>query len=222
MPEKYKNKYRIKSARLEGYDYSNAGLYFVTICTFNREHYFGEIINNKMELTNVGVIADLLWYEIKNHSKNIKLHQFVVMPNHIHGIIEILDGGDNIKTDADTVETMHASSLHPTASSQHPTASSNPKQSSNPILTTASSKKMESPSPSKKQQMSNISPKSGTLGRIIGSYKSAVTRNVHRLGFDFNWQSRFYDHIIRNNKDYQRISDYIKNNPYQWMEDRFF
>ena len=62
MPEKYQNKYRIKSARLVNYDYSKAGLYFITICTHNREHYFGEIINNKMELTNVGVIADLLWY----------------------------------------------------------------------------------------------------------------------------------------------------------------
>ena len=150
------------------------------------------------------------------------------MPNHIHGIIEILDVGDIINTDADTVETMHASSLHPNASSLHPNASSlhpnassNPQQSQKPILSNKSSKKIKSPLPSKNQKMSNISPKSGTLGRIIGSYKSAVTRNVHRLGFEFNWQSRFYDHIIRKTEDYRRIKKYIENNPKNWKEDRF-
>ncbi len=191
MPEKYQNKYRIKSARLGNYDYSRAGLYFVTICTHNREHYFGEIINGKMKLSNIGVIADLLWYEIKNHSKNIKLHQFVVMPNHIHGIIEILDGGD-------------------------------PQQSQKPILANKSSKKIKSPLPTKNQQMTNISPKSGTLGRIIGSYKSAVMRHVHRFGYEFDWQSRFYDHIVRDKGDFNRIAKYIDKNPSNWKVNRFF
>jgi len=70
--------------------------------------------------------------------------------------------------------------------------------------------------------MTNISPKSGTLGRIIGSYKSALTRNAHRLGYEFDWQSRFYDHIIRKTEDYHRIAKYIENNPQNWKEDRFF
>jgi len=81
--DKYQNKYRIKSVRLLGYDYTRAGLYFITICTKNREHYFGEIIDNEMQLSNIGVLADAFWYEIKQHSKNIDLHQFVIMPNHI-------------------------------------------------------------------------------------------------------------------------------------------
>jgi putative transposase len=85
--EKYQNKYRIPSARWQDWDYAWDGAYFITICTQNREHYFGEIIENKMVLSNSGTIADILWYEIKNHAKNIELDEFVVMPNHIHGIL---------------------------------------------------------------------------------------------------------------------------------------
>ncbi|MCD6354793.1 MAG: hypothetical protein J7L95_04510 [Prolixibacteraceae bacterium] len=94
MNDKYQNKYRIKSARLEGYDYRQAGLYFITICTHNHEHYFGKIVDNEMQLSNIGILADVFWHEIKNHKKNIELHQFVVMPNHIHGILKIVDGGN--------------------------------------------------------------------------------------------------------------------------------
>ncbi|MDD4217951.1 MAG: hypothetical protein PHZ24_11525, partial [Bacteroidales bacterium] len=80
--DKFQNKYRISSARLQTWDYASNGAYFITICTKNRVHYFGKIENEKMILSNVGVITDLLWYEIKNHAKNVELGQFVVMPNH--------------------------------------------------------------------------------------------------------------------------------------------
>ena len=73
----------------------------------------------------------------------------------------------------------------------------------------------------KNQQMAAISPKSGSVSRIIGSYKSAITKYVHSLGYDFEWQSRFYDHILRDENEYFRISNYIKNNPKKWVEDKF-
>ena len=69
--------------------------------------------------------------------------------------------------------------------------------------------------------MSKISPKSGSVSRIIGSYKSAVSKHAHRLGYEFEWQERFYDHIIRNKNDYIRISNYIENNPANWDDDKF-
>lgn len=103
MNDKYLNKYRISSARLQTWDYANKGAYFITICTKDRHHYFGHVINGKMVLTNAGVIADILWHEIKNHNKNIELGEFIVMPNHVHGIL-ILDG----KNDLMAVETGHA------------------------------------------------------------------------------------------------------------------
>ncbi len=88
-----------KSYRLKGYDYSAHGSYFLTICTQNREHFFGEIKNGKMEYTELGNIANQIWNEIPDHFPNFELDAFVVMPNHIHGILNIvrdldgLDGG---------------------------------------------------------------------------------------------------------------------------------
>src|SRR5690554_6803788 len=118
--DRYKNKYRIPSARAQWWDYGWNGAYFITICTQNREHFFGEIKEGKMTLSRLGVIADMLWHEIPNHSKYAELGDFVVMPNHIHGIL-ILNKPDGvninaqINTDSDTVtvETGHALSLPP-------------------------------------------------------------------------------------------------------------
>lgn len=92
MATYFKNKFRNETIRLQNWDYRWDGAYFITICTKNREHYFGEITKGKMNLSNIGVLADIFWHEIKNHAKNIKLDAFVVMPNHIHAIL-ILNGG---------------------------------------------------------------------------------------------------------------------------------
>mgnify|MGYP000951584987 CR=1 FL=1 len=183
--DKFRNKYRIPSARLQPWDYRWAGAYFITICTANRIHYLGEIENRKMVLSPIGVLADVFWHEIKNHAQNVELGAFVVMPNHVHGIL-ILTGNDN-DNDNDNVETLHATSL------RH-----------------------------KNEQMAKISPKSGSVSTIIRSYKSAVTKHAHRLGFEFAWQTRFYDHIIRNDASFQTINNYIINNPVNWQEDKLY
>lgn len=89
------NFYHRRSVRLKGYDYSKAGLYFITICCFKRECFFGEIISKcdikMMSLNESGRNVNETWYEIPLHFPNVCLHEFVVMPNHIHGIIEIVD-----------------------------------------------------------------------------------------------------------------------------------
>ncbi len=202
---KFKNKYRIPSARLPHWDYRWAGAYFITICTQNRIYYFGEITNDNMQYSPVGAIADVLWYEIPHYAKNVELGAFVVMPNHIHGILilhneNIADTTDNVDNadNVDDVETLHATSLPPQPpQTQHQTNHKN-------------------------KQMSKISPKPNSISTIIRSYKSAVTKHAHRLGFDFQWQSRFYDHIIRDDAAFQKISNYIVNNPSNWKEDKFF
>lgn len=81
--DKYKNKYRIASARLQHWDYRWAGAYFLTLCTQNREHYFGRIVGGKMQLSHVGIIAGVLLHQIPHHAQHIELGAFVVMPNHI-------------------------------------------------------------------------------------------------------------------------------------------
>jgi putative transposase len=106
MSDKFHNKYRIPSARASWWDYTNAGVYFITICTKNQVHYFGEINNGKMELSSIGLIANRCWQEIINHTENAALGEFVVMPNHIHGIL-ILNRNNGVAN----VETLHATSL---------------------------------------------------------------------------------------------------------------
>ncbi len=87
--EKYKNKYRISSARLYGYDYGKNGAYFITICTKNRTHHFGEILNGEMKLSEIGKCASDCWSAIPEHFPFVELGEFVIMPNHVHGVIII-------------------------------------------------------------------------------------------------------------------------------------
>ena len=89
MPEKFKNKYRIETTRLQNWDYGWNAAYFITICTHNREHYFGEIADGKIRISEIGEIAEKYWFEIPVHFPFVKLDAFVVMPNHIHVIIII-------------------------------------------------------------------------------------------------------------------------------------
>ena len=179
---------RRKIIRWQKWDYSSPGRYFITICTKNRVHYFGEIKDGKMILSNIGVIADILWYEIKNHAKNVELDAFVVMPNHIHGILILkndkMDGDGRVKA-----------CLDPAIANNN--ANTNPGQ-----------KRFRNPG-------------KNTVSSIIGSYKSAVSRHAHRLGYEFEWQSRFWDVIIRSDTEFYRIRNYIKNNVKNWKEDKF-
>jgi putative transposase len=83
----YKNKYRVESIRLKNHDYGSDGYYFITICTHNRQFFFGDIIAGKMRLSRVGEIAQKFWQEIPKHSTYAYLDEYVIMPNHVHGII---------------------------------------------------------------------------------------------------------------------------------------
>ncbi|SCX95585.1 transposase [Flavobacterium anhuiense] len=197
---KFQNKYRISSIRAQWWDYGWNGAYFITICTQNREHYFGEIQNNKMILSHVGIIADLLWHQIPKHHKNVELGDFVVMPNHIHGILIIDKQLDNVNVDnMDNVETGHALSLP-----------------SIQMLQTSSPVEFQKPGLKRFQNIGK-----NTISSIVGSYKSAVTKHANRLGYTHQWQKLFYDNIIRDNNQYQRISDYIVSNPENWAKDKF-
>lgn len=203
---KFQNKYRISSIRAQWWDYGWNGAYFITICTQDRRHYFGEIRDNKMILSHAGIIADLLWHQIPMYHDNVELGDFVVMPNHIHGILIIdkqnnidnikgvetrnnTDGVDDVD-DANNVQTGHALSQQ-YQQSQQPGS----------------------------QRFQNIGK--NTISSIVGSYKSAVTKHANRLGYAHQWQKLFYDNIIRSNNDYQRISDYIVSNPENWKKDKF-
>ena len=185
MVEKFQNRYRIASARLQNWDYGSNGAYFITICTHNREHYFGEIIEGQIQLSPIGVFAHQFWIEIPIHFPFVKLYAFVVMPNHVHGII-VIDKIDGTPNWVETPESGVSTQLG--------------------VSTAAASQKW----------------KPGTLGVIINQYKRIVTINASKLDADYGWQSRYHEHIIRNDESYQRISHYIINNPSNWHEDTFY
>ena len=94
----FQNKYRIKSTRLKHWDYSSPGAYFVTICTKNREPFFGEIVYGKIKLSQIGKIVKNFWMEIPKHYPNVNLDEFVLMPDHVHGIIVIKNVMSNVET----------------------------------------------------------------------------------------------------------------------------
>ncbi|WP_115006214.1 transposase [Moraxella lacunata] len=84
------NIHKRRSMRLKNYDYAQEGLYFITICCKDKMHFFGEIVDNKMILNDIGQVVEQCWHNIPSHFPNVVLHHFVVMPNHIHGVIEII------------------------------------------------------------------------------------------------------------------------------------
>lgn len=176
-----------KSIRLVGYDYSKAGLYFVTICCYNKECLFGEIVSEKMIFSEAGKIANDCWLEIPKHFNNVILHEHIIMPNHVHGIIEI--SSDNF------------------GANQHsPTDTANIERESIDSL-----------------QRNVFKSPSKTIGSIIRGYKIGVTKWFHsNTDIDIVWQRNYYEHIIRNGESYQRISNYIINNPENWKGDKFF
>jgi REP element-mobilizing transposase RayT len=152
-------KYDRKQPRLKGYNYSEAGAYFITLCTKDKELYF--------ENEKIREIVEECWLNIPEHFDSIGLDSYVIMPNHLHGILFL----------ETAVVKRHAFSLQKGRRYQR-------------------------------------------IPVIIGGFKSAASKSLHRLGFkDFKWQTSYYDHIIRNEKELMKIREYIINNPYKWNED---
>lgn len=199
-----------KPNRLKGFDYAQDNLYFVTSCVHKMVCCFGDVVGTDRDLsctdlpytdlsnTNLprtdppgnvnkniteprimlnesGKIADRQWHWLGEQYPYIILHEFIVMPNHMHGIIEIK------RKIVRTGRYMAGRDL--------------------PLSL----------------------PKIKSLSEIIGAYKMTVSKQIHLSGYtDFSWQRSFHDHIIRDQKSYERISNYILKNPKTWYDDKFF
>src|SRR3989344_8877232 len=153
-----KQKFRPRSMRLHEWNYASAGWYFVTICTRDRYPFFGEIDEEgKMNLNPLGKIVEEYWLKIRSLHSSIELDEYMIMPDHLHGILII---------DHEYEEKM----------------------------------------PRRWQK--------GSLGVMMNQFKGATTKQIWAMGYkDFAWQRNFYDHVIRNEKDLQRIREYIFSNP---------
>ena len=183
-------KHHRRSIRLRGYDYSQSGIYFVTICTQNHLHLYGEIVDGKMALNGAGKMIQKIWNEISNDFPNIQLHEFTMMPNHIHGIIEIVE--------ADSISTLDVDpdSVPPTSRADMESA---------PTATVAV-----------------------PLSKIVQSFKRHTTIEYIKMvkqnilpSFDKRiWQRNYWEHIVRNENEYNGISQYIVDNPAKWQNDK--
>jgi putative transposase len=213
MTEKFKNKYRIESARMQNWDYGWSSSYFITICTANREYFFGDVLNGKMILSEIGKLVESEWLKTIDlrPDMNLELDEYMVMPNHFHAIIFIGKNEYNskIKNDNNNVrDTMHCVS---TTNPMHCVSTTDP-------MHCGSTEKQSNKNPQPKNQ---FGPQSKNLASIIRGFKSAVTINARKINPDFAWQSKFHDHVVRDYPSLQRIRKYIINNPKNWKEDSF-
>ncbi len=185
-----------RTTRLKGHDYTTPGAYFVTICTHNREYLLGEIIDGVVRLSEYGQIVAAEWARAVVVRPDVSLDAWVVMPNHIHGIIIINDhvGAGRRPAPTDAAMDPHL------ARRDRPTPTETP---SNPT------------------QALGVKP--GSIGAIMAQFKSVVTKRINALRSASRapiWQRGYYDHIIRNDGELTAIRRYIHNNPQQWSLDR--
>lgn len=203
--DKFKNKYRIPSARAQWWDYGNNGFYFITICTADREYLFGDIKDNKMVLSDIGNIVQQEWEKSFEIRAELFCDVYVIMPNHIHGIVQIdKNDPDGIPVDdvINAVETHGRASLR---TQMQPQMGSGSK------------------SQSKNHGIAYRTPKS--ISSFVAGFKSSATKRINEYRNTpklLIWQSRFYDHIIRNQDEYIRIKQYIETNTRNWEKDKLF
>ena len=177
-------KHNRRSIRLKGYDYTQSGYYFITICTYQKSCLFGAIANNKLNLNKFGQIAFTCWQAIPKHFSKIELDEFIIMPNHIHGILIVTYNNGR------------------------------------GLVGNNSGRGLAMPNP---YEGKFGKPVAGSIPTIIGSFKSAVTKQINILrnskGMSV-WQRNYYEHIVRDEASLNQIRNYIINNPLSWTEDR--
>lgn len=190
------------SIRLSGYDYARPGFYFVTTCVSRRECLLGAIVDGTMQLNVMGDIVSRVWHDLPRHYLNIVLDAFVVMPNHFHGIVHIVDPSDISFSITDHDAPLNTSlnvgdGLKPSPTDANVNASAS---------------------------VMNVNRKNHALPEIIRGFKTFSSRNINTTvasGY-FRWQRSYHERIIRDDEELNRIRLYIQTNPLFWEIDQFF
>jgi putative transposase len=202
--DKWKGKYRISSARAPWWDYTSDGAYFITVCTHNHQHFFGTCNDGKMKMNSIGALVQGFWFEIPKHASHVYLGEFIVMPNHIHGML-ILDKSKAADNNSDNTS-LTAPPM--------PIESSIVAQTIPPMPT---SDKTPAEARHRNQGKNSVSS-------IVGGFKSVCTKNIH-LDFPqqkFEWQELFWENIVKSQQSFDKITNYIVNNPANWQKDKFY
>jgi putative transposase len=198
------DRFHRRSIRLRGYDYTRSGAYYITVCTHDRLPLFGDVVDGVMVPNSMGNVVHRCWDEIPDHMPMVVCDAFIVMPNHVHGIIVITDvagsSGDNGSSDVGGRGGEFA-------------APTDPGQTDDPGETTAPRR------PPIAIMVKN------SLGHIMQTFKAAVSRQAVRDGLMPRgtpiWQRGYYERIIRDGGEHDRIAQYIRDNPMNWKGDRF-
>ncbi len=209
---------RRKPLRLPSYDYSQAGAYFVTVCTHKRLSLFGSIVEGEMHLNDIGRIVHQTWAALPARFPRIDLDAFIIMPNHIHGIIVL---GANPEDESGTRQAARIGDGVDSGAQQAAPLPVNPgfvvPSISDSDVTSGRGAACCAPS-----DRASHPPSAPTLGVIMRAFKStsaiACNRALGRTGEPF-WQRGYYEHIIRNDRGLDRIRRYIANNPANWTKD---
>lgn len=197
MTKQNQKKYRNESLRLKNWDYSSNGAYFITFCTKNREQYFGRIESNKMILNELGEIAHHLWLQIPTYFPFITLDEFVIIPDHIHGILVINNAAEFQKEP----QIKFRKHKYPDQSKNDETQYRNDVKSSYGGVTGYDNPMFHD-----------------IISRVIRWHKGRCSFEIKKSLAAFAWQSRFYDHIIRTPYAHENIVKYIRNNPADWIK----
>ncbi|SFD89143.1 Transposase IS200 like [Flavobacterium phragmitis] len=234
----YNDKFKTDSNRLKNWDYSSEAVYFITIVTKNRESIFGNIEEDKMILSENGQIVERELLKSIKIRKNWFFHNWIIMPNHIHLLIEIQN--EDISTETNTTSciveansvastssisatecneslSINVAETHCGASLQNQSDEIiDSKLSTTNIVETHCSASTSSIS-TKKCSESKFSRKSNSISSFVAIFKSITTKQIN--GTESIWQTNYHDHIVRNYKTFEKIYDYIKHNPISWDTD---
>jgi len=200
-------KHHRRSIRLKGYDYTQEGAYYFTICCDQRRCLLGEMKDGVMHLNLVGATVKAVWDSLPRHFPLIELDAFVVMPNHVHGIIVITDspGNCNPNRNNNRIPNGRGEAFVPGCNNTAPES----------LSTNAS------PFPGYNDTSAPRGTQSGSIEAILQNFKSVATRRVNRITRNSGtlWQRNYHEEIIRNEKAYENIRLYIVENPRNWDED---
>jgi len=225
-----------KSPHATWHDY-NGGRYFVTFCTKNHELYFGNVVDGRMELSEIGEWAvKQIEQTAVIRQNDVEIPMFVVMPNHVHLMVVYsnLNGGrtrcvpTNLSNPCRDPSNASESNVSTCRDPSNVSASNVPiilnktNESETRDGTVARGETNARGETDARGASLRFGPQSGNLASVVRGIKSAVTKYANEHDISFAWQPRFHDHIIRNWMEMNHIAQYIQNNPMKWEMDRFY
>lgn len=216
-------KHHRRSIRLKGYDYTRRGAYFITICTWQKKHLFSEIIAGNVKLNRYGEVVQYNWFDLNRRYSYLHLDAFIVMPNHVHGIILLI--GDRLNPRG-LGAGLESPSVETNISGEPAVADPRGVGAGLESLCAGNTNIAGEPAPTVHgDRAKSKSAKCCGLPEIIQGFKTCSATRINQLRRTTGvpvWQRNYYERIIRNDVELQNIRKYIMNNPLSWQQDELY